>query len=279
MVARRGRAPADLTKARKSVQGRIRAASSLFVAVDYDGTLVPIVARPEMARPSDETLEVIDSLSKTPGVRVAVVSGRSLEVLRKFLPLPNVILSGLHGLEIWPQVERAATRTDVHAVRADLENLLLLLEEKIGSGKPPRIEDKRHALAFHFRGEKPGIVTRQRTAIRAAFEEMGEAPTVMLVPGKQVLEARAVNVDKGASTRAVWKQLSPGSLPIAIGDDVTDEDLFEAFAKEGITVRVGKSARKTGARYYLRNPVELVAWLRDLGALWREAGAGGTKEG
>lgn len=271
MAARRGRAPADLTKAQKSVQRRIRAATSLFVAVDYDGTLVPIAARPEMARPSEETLEVVDSLLKTPGVRVAVVSGRSLEVLRKFLPLPNLILSGLHGLEIWPQVERAATRTDVHAVRADLEQLLLLLEEKIESGKPPRVEDKRHAIAFHFRGEKPGVAARQRTAIRAAFEEMGPTHTVMLVPGKQVLEARAVNVDKGESTRAVWKQLSPGSLPIVIGDDITDEDLFEAFAEEGITVRVGKSARKTSARYYLRNPAEVVAWLRDLPTLWGQA--------
>ena len=100
---------------------------------------------------------------------------------------------------------------------------------------------------------------------------MGEAPTVMLVPGKQVLEARAVNVDKGESTRSIRKQLSPGSLPIAIGDDVTDEDLFEAFAKDGITVRVGKSARKTAARYYLRNPAELIGWLRDLGDFWGQA--------
>jgi trehalose 6-phosphate phosphatase len=264
MSAAKGRPPVDLQRARRSVNARVREAPSLFLAIDYDGTLTPIVARPEMARPTEETLEVLASLSQTPGILLAVVSGRSLEVLRRFIPLPQIILSGLHGLEIWPQVDRTASRTDIHAVRADLERLLLALREKVGSGKAPRIEDKRHALAFHFRGEKPAVAARMRKLVREAFDEIKEGASIKLVPGKQVLEARALNVNKGESTRSMWEQLAPASLPIVFGDDVTDEDLFEAFAKEGITVRVGRGARRSEARYFLKSPADVLAWLREI---------------
>lgn len=277
MGARKGRMPVDLARARRSVNARIRDASSLFLAIDYDGTLVPIVARPEMARPTEETLEVLELLSQTPGILLAIVSGRSLEVLRRFLPLPKLILSGLHGLEIWPQVDRIASRTDVHAVRTDLERLLAAVQEKVGSGRLPRIEDKRHAVAFHFRGEKPTVAARMRKAVKAAYDEVKEGASIKLIPGKQVLEARAGNVDKGESTRSMWEQLAPTSLPIVLGDDITDEDLFEAFADVGITVRVGKGSRKSAARYYLKSPADVLAWLREVEAIWRESGKGGGK--
>lgn len=276
MVARKGRPPADLARAKKRIHARILDARSLFFAIDYDGTLVPIVPRPEMARPTEETLETLEALARTPGILLAVVSGRSLEVLRRFLPLPNLLLLGLHGLEIWPQVDRAASRTDVHAVRADLDRLMLAVQEQIGGGQQPRIEDKRHALAFHFRGEKPAAAARMRKAIRAAFDEMKEGAAIDLVPGKQVLEARAKNVNKGESTHAMWEQLAPDSLPIVFGDDVTDEDLFRAFAKEGITVRVGKASLRSEARFCLKSPADVLAWLREIQALWRGAGKRGT---
>ncbi len=275
MAARKGRQPTELEKSRRSIKAKIIGASSLFLALDYDGTLVPIVARPEMARPTEATIAILESLSQTPGIKLAIVSGRSLEVLRRFLPIPNLILSGLHGLEIWPQVNRLASRTDVHAVRVDLDRLLFALQEKVGGGKPPRIEDKRHALAFHFRGEKPTVAARMRKVVREAFDEIKEGARIKLVPGKQVLEARAENVDKGESTRSMWEQLAPSSLPIVLGDDVTDEDLFGAFSDVGITVRVGKAAQKSQAKYFLKSPADVITWLGEIQAMWRATGKAG----
>jgi trehalose-phosphatase len=254
---------------RRRVHDRIRHAVSLFVALDYDGTLVPIVARPELARPSEQTLAVLASLAGTPGIFVAVVSGRNLEVLRAFLPVPNLALAGLHGLEMWPQVDRPASRTDVHVVRADLDRLLAAVKERMSGQKLPRIEDKRHSVTFHYRGESRSAASRMRAAVKAAFGEMEAGASIVLVRGKQAMEARPAGVDKASSIRALYEQLAPGALPIVLGDDVTDEDLFAAFADDGVAVRVGRSSRKTHAHYALKNPAEVVDWLAEIEKLWR----------
>ncbi len=259
---------------RRRVHDRILRAASLFVALDYDGTLVPIVARPELARPSEQTLAVLASLAGTPGIFVAVVSGRNLEVLRAFLPVPNLALAGLHGLEMWPQVDRPASRTDVHVVRADLDRLVAAVRERLSGQKLPRIEDKRHGVTFHYRGESPSAAARMRAAVRAAFAEMEAGASIVLVRGKQAIDARPAGVDKASSIRAMYEQLTPGALPIVLGDDVTDEDLFAAFADDGVAVRVGKGSRKTHAHYMLRSPAEVVDWLAEIEKLWREKGEG-----
>ncbi len=244
-------------------------ASSLFLALDFDGTLVPIVERPEMARPSEEAIGVLSSLARIPGNRVAVISGRGLEELRGLLPVQELALAGLHGLETWPPIGRRSGRIDVHRLRADLDRLVLVLKEKLGAAEGPRIEDKRHAIAFHFRGIPRAAAAKMRTAVQAAFRETVEKSSLVLVPGKEVLEARIAGVEKGSCARAMQEKIAPGSLPIVIGDDITDEDLFAAFAKDGITIVVGKP-RKTRARYVIERQEEVVPLLRELETIWRE---------
>jgi len=274
MATRSKKSPTDLASVKGRLHTRIAKAPSLFIALDYDGTLVPIAERPELAKPTEETVKILQTLSTTSGVCLAVVSGRNLEILRGFLPIPNLVLAGLHGLEVWPLVDRPASRIDVHVVRAGLDRLIEAVKEKVEGGQLPRIEDKRHGVSFHFRGENPPVATKMRSLVTAAFREIEEGSGLILVAGKQVLEARPEGVDKGTSTLAIQDQLAPGSLPIIVGDDITDEDLFDAYAKKGITVRVGGGTKKTSARYALKKPADLVAWLGEIEAVWRERGGG-----
>ena len=69
------------------------------------------------------------------------------------------------------------------------------------------------------------------------------------------------------------RALAP-DLPIVLGGDLTDEDLFAAFADDGVTVRVGKGSRKTHAHYMLKSPAEVADWLAEIEKLWREKGQG-----
>jgi trehalose-phosphatase len=149
-----------------------------------------------------------------------------------------------------------------------------MVKEGLSGQKLPRIEDKRHGVTFHYRGESPSAASRMRAAVKDAFSEIEAGSSIVLVPGKQAIEARPAGVDKGSSTRAMQEQLASGSLPIVVGDDVTDEDLFAAFAEDGVTVRVGKSSRKTRARYSVKSPAEVVAWLGEIEKVWREKGGG-----
>lgn len=267
------RAPVPVASAHRRIRARFAKAPSLFLVLDFDGTLVPIVERPELARPSEETIVALTSLTRTPGIRVAVISGRGLEDLRGLLPVQELALAGLHGLETWPPIGRPSGRIDVHRLRADLDRLVLALKDKLGSAEGPRIEDKRHAIAFHFRGIPRAAAARMRTALQAAFRETAERSSLVLVPGKEVLEARIAGVEKGSCARAMQEKIAPGSLAVVLGDDVTDEDLFVAFAKNGITVVVGKP-KKTSGRYEIERQEEVTPWLREVEAMWRETHPG-----
>jgi len=264
-----GRGPILFDAAKRSIRARMAKAAALFVALDYDGTLVPIAENSGQTRPTEEMIAALASLARTPGIRAAVLSGRGLEELRGFLPVQELALAGLHGLETWPPIRAHTGRIDVHRVRADLDRLLLSVKEKLGDAPGPRIEDKRHAVAFHFRGFPKTAAARMRAAVQAAFGEALEGSSLVLVPGKEMLEARVAGVEKGSCARAMQGKMAPGSLALVLGCDLTDEDLFAAFARDGITIGVG-SSKKTRARYVIRAQAEVILRLREIEATWRE---------
>jgi trehalose-phosphatase len=273
MMARSKRAPAQLERARSEIQKRVVQAKSLFIVLDYDTVVLTGGSRAENARPTEEAIEVLAFLAKSPGVRVAVFSAQGLEELRTNLPVAELALGGLHGLETWPHSPRRASRIDIHAVRADLERLIYLTRERIGTGTMPRVEDKRHAVLFHFKGFPRREIARMQKAVRAAFEEVGECSTLVLVPGPQSMEARIAGVEKGPSAHAMQARLAPRSLVIVVGDKTTQEDFFAAFSEEAVTVVISAGALKSRARYRTKSPEEAIAWLRGVGAAWRERAA------
>jgi alpha,alpha-trehalase len=264
---RAARALPHFDSARRTIRARMADAASLFVALDYDGTLVPIAGS---ARPTDETVSVLGSLARSPGIRVAVLAGRGLEDLRGLLPVQELALAGLHGLEAWPPIRAHIGRIDIHRVRADLDRLLLAVQERLRGAPGPRIEDKRHAIAFHFGGFPKAAAARMRNAVQAAFRDVLEGSSLVLVPGREMLEARLAVVLKGNSARAIQEKIASGSLAIVIGDEQTDEDFFAAFVEDGIPIAVG-STKKTRARYMLRSQEEVIPRLREIEAMWRES--------
>ncbi len=270
MAARSQRAPAQLERARAEIRGRVARAKSLFVALDYDTAILTGGSGGGNTQPVEDAIEVLAFLAKSPGIQVAAFSARGLEELRTHLPVAELALGGLHGLETWPQAPRRASRIDIHAVRADLDRLIYFIRERIGTGTLPRIEDKRHAIVFHFKGFPRTDAARMQKVVRAAFEEVGERSTLLLVPGPQLLEARIAGVEKGPSVRAMQERVAPRSLAIVLGDEATEEGFFTAFPDDAVTVRVAARPLKTRARYRAKNADEALAWLREVGMVWRE---------
>ena len=84
----------------ENIQARIRQAQTLVLFLDYDGTLTPIVSRPEMALCPSEVKRHLKQLRDLPGVFLAIISGRSLDDLRAKVGVPGIIYVGNHGLEI-----------------------------------------------------------------------------------------------------------------------------------------------------------------------------------
>jgi trehalose-phosphatase len=233
----------------------------LFIFLDYDGTLTPIVKNPERAVLSSQTRDLLKVLSENPCCKIAIISGRSLEDVKNKLALKNVIYSGNHGLEIEGPKIRYVTPVS-SAYRETLDQIKNELEQKTASFKGAFVEDKGLSLTLHFRLVSPGQLAKVKTAFHETVIMHLVKNKIKVKTGKKVLEVRPVlEWDKGKVVlwllaRQKFANAEAEVWPVYIGDDVTDEDAFFALQHIGTTVFVGKP-KLSYAHYYLKNPDEV----------------------
>jgi len=219
------------------------------VFLDVDGTLAPIVARPELAEVPEETRAELRRLVERYAV-VACVSGRSGEEARRLVGVEGVVYVGVHGLELAPEAERWR-----EALRpfAQLDW--------------PWLEDKGLTVALHWREAADGQAARaelDRVAERA--EEAGlEARW-----GRKVLELRPpVEADKGTAVRALLEERGLRRALYA-GDDTTDLDAFRGLDGLEVAVRIAVVSAEAppglreAADLVVASPAELLELLRRL---------------
>jgi trehalose-phosphatase len=234
----------------------IRAAAGrrrLALFLDYDGTLTPIVERPEAAVLGEDMREVLRRLAARHPV--AIVSGRDLEDVRARVGLEDVHYAGCHGFEIaGPRGNR------VHGAAAAAAPQLGAAADQVAHdirGLPGvQLERKRFTLAVHYRRARAADVP----AVRAALERaQARHPALRVTAGKKVLELQPdVDWDKGRAVLWLIETLGvEDALPVYIGDDVTDEDAFRALAGRGLGIAVQETPRPTAAGYSLPGPDEV----------------------
>ena len=242
------------------IQARIRQAQNLFLFLDYDGTLTPIVSRPDLALCPPEVKRHLERLRDLAGVYLAIISGRSLEDLREKVGVPGIIYVGNHGLEIENPAGRhkkilSAART--RNSKESLQNLQNALKEIPGI----LFEEKGPILSVHYRNVGQKFFARIPQVLEEELRQW--KGHWKMASGKMVLEIRP-NVDfhKGEAVREILKTVpSPGLLPIYLGDDQTDEDAFRVLKGQGISVFVGPGALPSEADFFLRNPDEVQEFL------------------
>ncbi|HKJ93919.1 MAG TPA: trehalose-phosphatase [Longimicrobiales bacterium] len=241
---------------------RRRLAGRMLVAVDFDGTLSPIVERPEDAAIVPAARAALSDLAARGDTVVAVVSGRSLADVRARVGLAGVFYAGNHGLEIeGPGLERvhpAAASARPHLAAAGRR-----LASELAAWPGVQVEDKGLTLSVHYRRADAGVGER----VVAAARRVCDAASLRLTEGKKVVELRpAVDWDKGRATVFLLEVVAPGGAPVLfIGDDRTDEDAFRALGQGGAGVLVSAAPPPdTAATAFVRSPAEVAALLREL---------------
>lgn len=258
--------PAALAEA---VVGALDPDHPLVLCLDYDGTLVPIVERPADAILTPDVRATLDRLAGHPRVRLLVVSGRDADFLGAQLDGLDVGLAPEHGA-VWRATPGADWQPRVRPGRNGWRALAQKLMEDFRDRTPDsEIEVKRYAIAWHYRRSPARFAEHQ--ARRLALEldaALGNLPAQVL-SGKKVIEARAIEADKGAFLDwALHEGLPelprplPGTHVVAIGDDATDEDLFAAVPRGGVSVKVGDGASR--ARYRLARQRDVLPFLTAL---------------
>jgi len=206
-------------------------AQPLGIFSDIDGTLAPIVRDPAAAAISPRAKELLERLMSH-GVRVALVSGREIEAARRIAGLEGAVYAGNHGLHLWLN-GREETTEAVEAYVALAREVLAQVGDIRHRGVA--VEDKGPVLAFHYR--KADDETTARKAIMSAIKSAPGAAPFGVYEGRKVIELRPpLEINKGTAIVHLAERLGIRSA-IAIGDDMTDIDMFrgiEALREAGL---------------------------------------------
>jgi trehalose 6-phosphate phosphatase len=210
-----------------------------LIALDFDGTLAPIVSEPSAARPHPDVLPALRRLATDVGT-LAIITGRPAPAaveLGGFAGLPGLIVIGHHGFERWEagRLTSPPPPPEVAAARARLPEVLA------GAGAPEGtwVEDKGHALVVHVR--RTADPQAALALLTGPLAEFAAAAGLDAKPGRLVIELRPRGIDKGTALTALIAERDPAAVLFA-GDDLGDLPAFDAVraaradGRQGITV-------------------------------------------
>jgi len=244
----------------ENIQARIQRALNLFLFLDYDGTLTPIVSRPELALCPSEVKRHLEKLRDLPGVYLAIISGRPLEDVREKVGVSGIVYVGNHGLEIENPAGRhkkilaSARERELKRITQNLRNSL--------EGIPGILfEEKGPILSVHYRNVPQKFFSRILQVLEEELQQW--KGRWKIASGKMVFEIRPkADFHKGKAVKEILKTVcSLGLLPIYLGDDQTDEDAFHVLKGQGISVFIGPGSLPSEADFFLRNPDEVQEFL------------------
>jgi trehalose 6-phosphate synthase/phosphatase len=230
-----------------------------LLILDYDGTLVPFAAYPEVAKPTEQLLKVLRSLAADSRNELLIATGRDRAILDKWFHGVPVALAAEHGAWI---KERGEDWRIQQSLPPDWKVRLLPILEMYADRVPGAfVEEKDFSLGWHYR-----IADQEQG--NAAARELADHLQVFtanidlqVLPGSKVIEIRQAGVNKGAAVQQ-WLAKNDFDFILAIGDDLTDEDMFTVLPPGAYSFRVGNT--QTHAQFRLGNPTEVLELLAEL---------------
>jgi trehalose 6-phosphate phosphatase len=257
-----------LLQAWPAVLAQLQKAKHILLLTDYDGTLTPIVERPELAVIPERVHKVLQRLVSQKGVTVGIISGRELRDLKEMVHVDGAIYAGNHGFEIeGPGLSFINPLAE--EIRPVLRFVRRVLSKAFKTIKGVLVEDKGLTLTVHYRQADKKSTRDVKNILDRIIGGPLTSGKVNMTEGKKVFEVRpAVNWDKGKAVQLLIKRFTRAGrhsslLPIYLGDDLTDEDAFRFIDRygKGISVLVGLPNQDTSARYFLKSPEEVAKFL------------------
>ncbi|HSP40843.1 MAG TPA: bifunctional alpha,alpha-trehalose-phosphate synthase (UDP-forming)/trehalose-phosphatase [Gillisia sp.] len=225
---------------------RFKNAQNRIFFLDYDGTLVNFVDKPELAKPDKELLELITTLNSLERTQVVLISGRDKETLGTWWKEVPVELIAEHG--VWMRKTGKNWQLNEKVQNDWMEMVRPVIETFCDRTPGSFIEEKNYSLAWHFRKSDPDLGEIRANELSTVLKELISNHGLSVLQGNKVLEIKSSGVNKG---KAAVKMLLRKKFDFifAIGDDWTDEFLFKELPQSSITVKVG--LKKTSATYFV----------------------------
>ena len=245
------------------VAGKIREAKHILLLTDYDGTLTPIVGRPELANLPQRAKQSLQLLAENPHLTLGIISGRTLEDLQEKVGIEGIIYVGNHGLEI-----EGPGITYVNPVAGKAGPILSSLSEELSKAlsgiKGAWMDNKGLTLSLHYRFVDEAQIEEMSEIFHEAIKASLASGEVQIIMSKKAYDIKpTVDWDKGEAAAFIAKRISKKEpLTVYLGDDVTDYDGFRTVDENGgISIYVGEENTEPVAQYFLYAPEEVYQFL------------------
>ncbi len=231
-----------------------------LILLDYDGTLSPLVEKPSAAKPDIELLTMLKSLDEDARNTIVLVSGRDKGILDEWFSSLNLDMIAEHGA--W-QKEKDRKWQIVEPLRSDWkEEIRPLLEEYEDRTPGALIEEKDYSLVWHYRRVDPELAIIRAGELKSALLDYLSNLDVSVLEGNKVIEIKNVGLNKGR-TASNWISKDDWDFILAMGDDITDEDVFAVLPESGYSIKVGIGP--SHARFFVDSFEEVKSILKELG--------------
>jgi trehalose 6-phosphate synthase/phosphatase len=238
---------------------RWQGAASKLLILDYDGTLMRFFRRPGQARPDRELRELLTRLAEQEGITVVISSGRDRTNLEEWLGDLPVGLGAGHGA--WIRLLDREWEAASVSVPGWKEQIAPIIQTTVDRTPGSSLEEKDFSLAWHYRNSEPELANVRLAELRETLISLTSNLELSVLDGNRVIEVKPTHVHKG---RVVHRFVDSGhwDLVLAMGDDATDEYMFQALDSNSISVKVGVGA--TAAQYSIDGVPEVRKLLEEL---------------
>jgi len=243
--------PVDLFKHLNELKDQL-AQKDVFVFLDYDGTLTPIVATPDLAVLSEDMRETVKELSSH--YKVSIVSGRATNDVQNKVQINGIFYAGSHGFEIVDPDGKIKINEEAQAIRGVIDTVHEKLSENLKGVKGALVENVKYTISAHYRLVSDDDFPKVKEAVE---DILNEYPNLRKTNGKKVFELRPrIDWHKGKAVEWILKVLEyhpDKHLAVYIGDDITDEDAFAALKGKGFGILVADTPRNSKAAYIIKD--------------------------
>lgn len=256
----------------QNILRRLKSSSRIILFLDYDGTLVPFMENPSSAVLSEHMEMLLSDVNNSKIGCVFIVTGRAYSSINKIFRIKGITIVSNHGFQINSDKD-LWVHPDLKRFIPSLSKIKVQLTNKLKQFPSTFVENKKFTLTVHFRYEEIKLIPLVKKIVLEIMKDYQS--DFHTTSGKKILEVRPnIKWDKG---EAVLKILSGLRIKkyetsiVYIGDDLTDEDAFEALKNNAITIVVGRE-HNSKADYFLRNISEVHKLISSIHALVQERG-------
>jgi trehalose 6-phosphate synthase/phosphatase len=205
-------------------------------------------------------MALLGKLAATPGTDVTIISGRPRRALDAWFSALPLKLAAEHGAWVKENGQWTATAAQRSDWKQPILDILIAATERTPGSL---LEGKNFSLVWHYRNVTPELAYVRKSALKHDTEKLLQDSNIQIFQGNKILEFKPADITKGALARALTDTADHDFI-LAIGDDYTDEDLFNALPEGAVTIKVGLD--DSGARYHVASVADVHKLLARLAA-------------